>query len=209
MLPILLLATLSVGEGYVVTPGYVVAAADAPAPPVVVVEGTVERITLASFGELEFPPGTTTTPLDAAEITIGGEEYRADRASRIDLPRARNVTPERLFLWEKNRPRGRITRAYLTVHGTDVVSGTFEHLPRKIPIWTPPAASHAPAPAYWVRVDSRGATWTHADRAYLDRYVDAVERGYRAPVSYRSGAVCVGGSCAPARRGGLFFGRRR
>lgn len=53
-------------------------------------------------------------------------------------------------------------------------------------------------PISWSRVDSRGIRWTHADRAYLDRYVDGIELRYAAspPAFYYSAPpACVGGSC--------------
>jgi hypothetical protein len=57
-----------------------------------------------------------------------------------------------------------------------------------------------PTPTTWQRTDSRGWTWTHPDRAALDRHVDAVERGYAAPVAppislHYAWPSCSSGTC--------------
>lgn len=81
---------------------------------------------------------------------------------------------------------------------------------------TAPVPVAPAAPTAWTRVDSRGGTWSHADRGYLDAHVDAVERGYAGQHGAPAyGSACVGGQCggaryAPqARRSGFrIFGRR-
>lgn len=99
--------------------------------------------------------------------------------------------------------------------GFVVVAGTLPAKP-PAPILVAPIVKlpvTTPAPAGWSRVDSRGFTWTHADRAYLDTYVDGVERTYAVarvrqavPVpAYSAASSCANGQCAaPTRRRGLF-----
>lgn len=53
----------------------------------------------------------------------------------------------------------------------------------------------------WTRVDSRGGTWTHMNRATLDAHVDAVERSYAG----RYGAPAYGSACANGQCGGVSY----
>ena len=101
---------------------------------------------------------------------------------------------------------------------TDAPRVTFTTASRVVE--APAPAPPAPVPTSWSRVDSRGATWTHPDRAVLDAHVDRVEWGYMQPApplyytpagtTYTVGAACARGSCAPApARAGFRLFRRR
>lgn len=92
----------------------------------------------------------------------------------------------------------------------------FNDIPALVPAKSAPPAMKSP-PTSWSRTDSRGVRWTHADRAYLDSYVDGIERSYAGAggiyttpgANYTAaGATCVGGSCGVPSSSFRLFGRR-
>jgi hypothetical protein len=98
-----------------------------------------------------------------------------------------------------------------------IVERTVERIPVATPVrFKAKVKVKETAPTSWTRTDTRGVVWTHSNQVYLDQYVDYIETTYLAPATvYYSAPVygtvygtCVGGSCAPASRRGL-FGRIR